>query len=89
MNDAVILVGGRGKRLGKLTNKIPKPLIKIGDKIFLDILIEKLIIYNFKCIYFLCSYKKEKFFKRYHNKKIRNTKLICIYEGSQKILEVD
>ena len=52
MNDAVILVGGRGKRLGKLTNKTPKPLIKIGDKIFLDILIEKLIIYNFKCIYF-------------------------------------
>ena len=32
---------------------------------------------------FLCSYKR-KFFKRYHNKKIRNTKLICIYEGSQK-----
>ena len=84
MNDAVILVGGRGRRLGKLTNKTPKPLIKIGDKIFLDILIEKLIIYNFKCIYFLCSYKKEKFFKRYHNKKIRNTKLICIYEGNQK-----
>ena len=63
MNDAVILVGGRGRRLGKLTNKTPKPLIKIGDKIFLDILIEKLIIYNFKCIYFLCSYKKEKFLK--------------------------
>ena len=34
MNDAVILVGGRGRRLGKLTNKTPKPLIKIGDKIF-------------------------------------------------------
>ena len=29
MNDAVILVGGRGRRLGKLTNKTPKPLIKL------------------------------------------------------------
>ena len=28
--------------------------------------------------------QKRKIFKRYHNKKIRNTKLICIYEGSQK-----
>ena len=84
MNDAVILVGGRGRRLGKLTNKIPKPLIKIGDKIFLDILIKKILMYNFKRIYFLCSYQKEKFFKRYHNKKIGNTKLICIDEGNQK-----
>jgi len=84
MDDAVILVGGRGKRLGKLTNKIPKPLIKIGDKFFLDILIKKILIYNFKHIYFLCSYKKEKFFKKYHNKKIENTKLICIDEGNQK-----
>ena len=32
MNDAVTCY--RGKRLGKLTNKTPKPLIKIGDKIF-------------------------------------------------------
>ncbi len=27
-----ILCGGRGKRLGSITNKIPKPLVKIGSK---------------------------------------------------------
>ena len=43
MTDAVILVGGRGKRLGKLTVNTPKPLIKIKGIRFIDILISKLI----------------------------------------------
>ena len=28
----IILCGGRGRRMGHLTNKIPKPLIKVGNK---------------------------------------------------------
>ena len=43
MNDIVILVGGKGSRLGKLTKKNPKPLIKIKNKRFLDIILSKLI----------------------------------------------
>ena len=84
MTDAVILVGGLGKRLGTFTKKIPKPLIKIEKKTFLDILISKIIKFNFKHIYLMCSYKKEKFFKLYHNKKIHNSKIKCIDEGTQK-----
>jgi len=34
MIDAAILVGGKGSRLGKITKKIPKPLIKIKKKRF-------------------------------------------------------
>ena len=26
----IILCGGRGKRLGKITKSIPKPLVKVG-----------------------------------------------------------
>ena len=62
MNDIVILVGGKGSRLGKLTKKNPKPLIKIKDKRFLDIILSKLIRYNFKNIYLLCSFNKKKNF---------------------------
>ena len=29
-NKVIILCGGRGKRMGRLTNSIPKPLIKVG-----------------------------------------------------------
>ena len=32
--QAVILCGGEGSRLGKITKKIPKPLIKINGKPF-------------------------------------------------------
>ena len=84
MTDLVILVGGRGKRLGKITNSIPKPLIKINKKSFLDILLSKVITYNFNNIYLLCSYKKNLFFKKYHKKKIHNSKIFCIDEGYQK-----
>ena len=83
MNDIVILVGGKGSRLGKLTKKNPKPLIKIKDKRFLDIILSKLIRYNFKNIYLLCSFKK-KIFSIYNNKKIHNSKIICIDEGNPK-----
>lgn len=39
--DAVILAGGYGRRILKVTkNKIPKPLLKINKKPFLDYLIQ-------------------------------------------------
>ncbi len=84
MNDIVILVGGKGSRLGKLTKKNPKPLIKIKNKRFLDIILSKLIRYNFRNIYLLCSFKKKKFFSIYNHKKIHNSKIICIDEGNPK-----
>jgi D,D-heptose 1,7-bisphosphate phosphatase len=84
IDEIVILVGGRGTRLGKITNKIPKPLITINKKPFLEYLFSKIIKYNFKTIYLLCSYKKEQFFKLYHKKKIHKSKIICIDEGNQK-----
>ena len=84
VDDLVILVGGRGSRINKFTSTIPKPLISIGKKPFLDQLISNKLKYGFKRIFLLCSFKKNLFFKRYHNKYINNTKLICIDEGSRK-----
>jgi len=84
MTEAVILVGGRGKRLGQLTLKTPKPLIKINNKKFLDILIDKITKIKLNKIYLLCSYKKKFFYKYYHKKIINNCKIICIDEGRQK-----
>jgi len=84
VENIVILVGGRGSRLGSLTLKTPKPLIKINKKPFLDHLICKLIKYNFKNIFLLCSYKKKIFFDKYHNKYFHNSRIICIDEGKQK-----
>ena len=84
VDDLVILVGGRGSRIGKITINTPKPLIKINKKPFLDQLIANKLKYEFKRIFLLCSFKKDLFFKKYHNKKIHKSKIICIDEGSRK-----
>ena len=35
--DAILLAAGYGKRLGNITKKTPKCLVKINNKILLDI----------------------------------------------------
>ena len=39
--DVIILVGGYGKRLGSASKGKAKPLVKINNHIFLEILIKK------------------------------------------------
>ena len=40
--QAIILAGGKGKRLRPYTSVFPKPLMPIGDKPILEILIKQL-----------------------------------------------
>jgi len=44
--DVVIMAGGRGSRLHPLTEKTPKPLLKVGDKSILEHIIDSLKIYG-------------------------------------------
>lgn len=44
--DAVIMAGGRGERLKPLTDNIPKPLLKVGDKPIIEHNIERLLRYG-------------------------------------------
>ncbi len=53
---AIILAGGRGKRLGSFGKKIPKPLIKIGEKPVLEHQIVLLEKYGIKDIWLLLGY---------------------------------
>lgn len=46
--DAVLMAGGKGERLRPLTEKTPKPLIKVGDKCIIDYNIDRLIEYGVK-----------------------------------------
>lgn len=59
IRQAVILCGGFGSRLGELTRNIPKPLLHIGAKPFLEILIRQLTRYNVNRILLLASYHSE------------------------------
>ena len=66
--DIVILAGGKGSRIKKYLNKKPKPLVKINNFSFLDLLIKKICKYNFNKLYILAGYRGHQIKKKYHNK---------------------
>lgn len=57
--DAVLMAGGKGERLRPLTEKTPKPLVKVGDKCIIDYNIDRLIQYGVKHINVTVNYLKE------------------------------
>jgi len=56
---AVILAGGEGTRLRPLSYVIPKPLLPVGTKPILEIIIERLRDYSFTDIILNTGYKAE------------------------------
>jgi len=67
---AIILAGGRGKRLRPITDKIPKPLIPINNKPLIERTIKYLKKYGIKKIIISSGYKSnqiEKFLKQKKN----------------------
>ena len=53
----LILCGGRGKRLGNITKKIPKPLVKVGKKTIIEQKIKYYSQQGFKNYIFCIGYK--------------------------------
>ena len=81
IKNALILVGGFGTRLGNITKKIPKPLIKFNKIPFIEYIINEVTKLRVKKIILLCHYKYKIFYKKYHNKKINNIKIKCVKEN--------
>jgi NDP-sugar pyrophosphorylase family protein len=57
--DVVILCGGLGERLRPVVFGQPKVLAKIGERTFLDILIDNLLMHGFKNIILSVGYLKD------------------------------
>jgi len=57
--DAVLMAGGKGERLRPLTEKTPKPLLKVGDKCIIDHNIDRLISYGVKNLSVTVNYLGE------------------------------
>ena len=60
-DQCLILAGGFGKRLGQITKKTPKPLIKINRKPFLIYLIKNLYRQGVRNFIILTFYKNQFF----------------------------
>ena len=58
-NRIVIMAGGKGTRLDPFTKIFPKPLIPIGNKPVIEIIMERFFQYGFHKFIYTLNYKKE------------------------------
>lgn len=57
--DVVMMAGGKGERLRPLTEKTPKPLLKVGDKSIIDYNVERLTNFGVQHISVTVNYLRE------------------------------
>ena len=83
VEQAVVLVGGRGTRLGSLTAKTPKPLMPItADRTFLDFLLAKLAGGGVRRILLFAGHLADQFEAKYQGKRIGDAEIRIIVEPS-------
>jgi len=58
-NWVLLMAGGLGRRLEPLTEKCPKPLLKVGDKPLLETILESFTEQGFRHFYISVNYKAE------------------------------
>ena len=58
-NPVVVMAGGEGKRLRPLTEECPKPMLPVGGRPLLQIILEQCVEAGFRNFYFSVSYLKE------------------------------
>jgi dTDP-glucose pyrophosphorylase/predicted transcriptional regulator len=57
-NQVVIMAGGEGRRLRPLTENCPKPMLKVGEKPLLEIILQNCVDSGFSDFYFSVNYLK-------------------------------
>ncbi len=56
---AVVMAGGKGRRLRPLTKETPKPMLPVGDAPILEINIRRLVSYGVEDVYICVNYLKD------------------------------
>ena len=91
--DAVLMAGGKGERLRPLTEKTPKPLIKVGDKCIIDYNIDRLLAFGLNHISVTINYLGEQLEEHFQEER-DGVKIVTVREpkflgtiGSIKFVE--
>jgi D,D-heptose 1,7-bisphosphate phosphatase len=81
VRQAVVLVGGKGTRLGRLTRDTPKPLLEIAQGLrFLDVVLEEAARHGFTDILLLAGHLGEQVEVAYQGKRIYDAMVTVIRE---------
>lgn len=78
--DTVIMAGGRGERLRPLTDNLPKPLLKVGDKPIIQHNLDRLSLFGINNFWITLRYLGSHIEKQFQNYK-EETTINFIYEN--------
>ena len=79
-NPIFLMAGGFGTRLHPLTEDMPKPLLKVGSKPILEMIIEQFISHGFHNFYLSTYFKSEKIRNYFKNGEIYNISIQYVHE---------
>jgi D,D-heptose 1,7-bisphosphate phosphatase len=80
VTQAVCLVGGRGTRLGALTDQTPKPMLAVGGRPFLDYIVHEARRFGLGQLLLLTGYRSEAIEARYAGKLFGNLEVEVVVE---------
>ena len=78
--QALILVGGKGTRLGALTQTCPKPMMPIGETPFIEYIIRHLARFGIRDIILLAGYLGQEVMDTYQGRRFGNAMVRVIVE---------
>ena len=78
--QAVCLVGGRGTRLGSLTDRTPKPLLLVGGRPFLDYIVHEARRFGLDRLLLLSGYRSQDIVARYHGRRFGSLSVEVVVE---------
>lgn len=79
--DAVLMAGGKGERLRPLTEKVPKPLLPVGNKAIIDYNVDALCSYGIEHISVTINYLGDQI-EEHYKKKRNGVAVNCVREPS-------
>jgi len=79
--DAVIMAGGRGQRLQPLTDTIPKPLLKVGDKAIMEHNLDRLALFGIDDFWVSVKYLGRQIEEYFGKGTEKNVKIEYVWEN--------
>jgi dTDP-glucose pyrophosphorylase/predicted transcriptional regulator len=81
-NPVFLMAGGFGTRLYPLTKDTPKPLLKVGSKPILEMIIDKFISHGFHNFYISTHFKSEQIRRYFREGELHNVSIKYVHEDT-------